>query len=57
MTLDAAVKKLKKEQEFLGTDLATILNLIETNPGMFSHSTVDAYEVYREHALVRSNIS
>lgn len=46
MTFNAAVKRLKKEQEFLGLSWEQLLALLDKTPMSFPLGTVDAYAEY-----------
>ena len=45
MTLNAAIKIIEKECEFLGKDWNELMILLADRPGIFKLSTVEAYKV------------
>jgi hypothetical protein len=45
MTLNAAIRRMEREMEFLGVDEFRLHNLLTTSPGMFSSKTLDAWEL------------
>ena len=45
MTLNAAIKIIEKECEFLGKDWNEVMFLLADMPGIFKMSTVEAYKV------------
>lgn len=46
MTFNAAVKRLKKEQEFLGLSWEGLLAILGKSPMSFPNGAVDAYIEY-----------
>ena len=57
MTLNQAIRILERDAEFLGIPMLDLLRFIVDNPGAQKQSVLNAFQVYKEHALVRSNIS
>ena len=45
MTLNAAIKIIKKECEFLGKDWDEVMFLLADMPGIFPLSSIEAYKV------------
>ena len=48
MSKQAAIKKLKRECDFLGISWSRLMYMIRHNPGMFPTSTMNAFDVYLE---------
>ena len=48
MTVNAAIKKLERECEFLGIEWDRMMYLCRTNPLMFPVSVMNAFDVYLE---------
>jgi hypothetical protein len=47
MTLNAAMKRLAREKEFLGVTWGKLFSLFKESPGMFPNGANEAFEVYR----------
>ena len=47
MTLNAAMKYLKDNKEFLGVTWEKLFTLLEEKPTTFPRSAVEAFEVYK----------
>jgi len=48
MTVNAAKKRLLKEQEFLGIEWDRLMYLLHNNPMIFSQGALNAYAVWLE---------
>ena len=48
MTLNAAMKNLKHQKEFLGLSWEKLFSLLNEKPTIFPRGAVEAFEVYKE---------